>query len=382
MRVLMISLDGSLLGDPHGDTVRRHIEYARRIGNLAIVTYNPASERKTPRRFSGELTVYPTNVPTPYLFPWYAVRVARSVHREQPADVITTQDPFATGPVGLWLKWRTGLPLNVQSHSTFFTNPDWIAERPLRNRLLRLIGKFVVQRADTHRVLTDYEKDVYVRLGIPAERITVLNVPVPVENFNVEVPDERRIELRRALDIIPDAPVAVWVGLPVKFKHMELLLDAFALVHAALPAARLVLVGDFSDYPQYVRCADPDYVCFTGRIPHEDLPAYYALADVYVHSSRYEGVPRVLIEALASARPVVSTRHVGSETIVRDGETGLLCDHTPRALADAALVLLTDPDRAQAMGQAGREDVLVRYAYERQMNAIVDTYRATLDARR
>jgi len=381
MHVLMISLDASLLGDPHGDTVQRHVEYARRIGQLSMVVYNPRAQPKTVARPSERLTVYPTNAPARLLFPWLALRTAVRVHRQQPADVITTQDPFTTGLVGALLKWRLGLPLNMPSHSTFFTNPDWLREHPVRNRVLRALGMFLVRRADTHRVLTEYEKSVYEGLGVPADRIFVTSVPVRLERFAAPQPDARQAEIRRRLGIEPDAPVALWVGLPVAFKHLDLLLDAFDRVHAALPAARLLLVGDFADYPAYVQRADPSYARFAGRVPHEDLPAYYALADVYAHSSRYEGVPRVLTEALAAGAPVVAARNVGTSAVVREGETGLLTEHTPRALADGILTLLRDPALARRMGQAGQADVLARFDYERLMNAIVETYRQTAAAR-
>jgi phosphatidylinositol alpha-1,6-mannosyltransferase len=248
--------------------------------------------------------------------------------------------------------------------------------------LLHRIGLFVVKRGDTHRVLTGYEKQLYVGLGIPEDRITVISVPVQLDQFAAPVPGARLVELRRTLQIEPDAPVAIWVGLPVAFKNIGLLLDAFDLVHQKLPAARLLLVGDFTDFPEYTRRADAGYVRFAGLVPHAELPPYYALADIYTHSSRYEGVPRVLMEALASGKPVVSTRHIGASAVVREGETGLLCDHTPQALAETMLALLDDPLRARVMGAEGREDVLVRFDYERQMAAIVDTYRATITLRR
>jgi glycosyltransferase involved in cell wall biosynthesis len=378
MRVLMISLDGSLLGAEHGDTVQRHLEYARRIGDLRIVVYNSTSQPKEPRQFSEHLTVYPTNCRAPYSYLWRAFRVASQIHHTQPVDMITTQDPFATGLIGALLKWRFKLPLNVQSHSTFFTNPYWIAEHPIRNRIFRLIGKWVIKRATTCRVLTEYEKQVFMKLGIPADRIMVSIVPVHLERFAAPTPPESCQELRQQLNIEPDAPVAVWVGLPVAFKHMDLLLDAFALVHNRLPQARLLLVGDFTKYPQYIQRADSSYVRFAGRVPHDDLPPYYALANLYVHSSYYEGVPRVLMEALASARPVVSTRNIGSQTVVRDGDTGILTDHTPESLAAGLIDLFSDPDRAQAMGAKGQIDALDRFDYERLMAAVIDIYRQTV----
>jgi 1,2-diacylglycerol 3-alpha-glucosyltransferase len=383
MHVLMISLDTGLLGDnPHGNTIERHLEYADRIGDLSIVVYNPASQRQAVRRHSDRLTVYPTNARTPYLFPLSGYRAAAHVHRSKTADLVTTQDPFATGLVGLLLKWRFHLPLNVQSHSAFFENPDWIRERPYRNNLLYRLGRFVVKQADTNRVLTQREKALYVDLGIPADRITVLNTPTHVANFAVPVPDSQLAELRASLGIAPDAPVLVWVGFPAAFKHIELLLDTYCLVQAARSDTRLVMVGDFTTRPQFVQRAKEVGIIFPGRVGHDDLPPYYQMADLYVHSSRYEGVPKVLIEALASGTPVVSTDHLGADVVVRSGETGLLTNHTPQGLSAAILELLTDPIRIKMMGEAGQADVLERFDYESQLESVVETFRETVRARR
>ena len=180
------------------------------------------------------------------------------------------------------------------------------------------------------------------------------------------------------LGLAPDAPVLLWVGFPAAFKHIELLLAAYRQVRAARPAARLVLAGDFQTRPDFVRQAGAEGVIFAGRVDHSDLPAYYQLASIYVHSSRYEGVARVLMEALAAGTPVVATDHLGAAEVVRHGESGLLTAHTPEALAEAIITLLDDPARAQAMGAAGQRDALERFDYERGLDAIAETYRATL----
>lgn len=378
MHLLMLGLDSSLLGDPHGNTVARHIEYAERIGQLSVIVYTHASDPKTVTRLSEQLIVYPTNVRTPYLFPWAAYRLGVRIHRRQPADLITTQDPFATGLIGLWLKWRLRIPLNVQSHSHFFKNPDWVAEHPLRNRALQAIGKFVVRRADTLRVLSEREKAICVRLGVAPRRIIVLTAPTDVGSFAPPVAPERIAELRRELGITPDAPVLLWVGLPTRAKNVELLLEAYRAIRAARPRARLVMAGDFNGRPDFAQRAQSEGVILPGRVDYASLPAYYQLAAIYVHSSRYEGVPRVLIEALAAGTPVVATDHLGASEVVRPGETGLLTPHTPDALAEAVIALLDDPARAAAMGAAGQRDVLERFDYERQLDRVVETYRETL----
>jgi 1,2-diacylglycerol 3-alpha-glucosyltransferase len=375
MHVLMISLDASLLGEQHGDPVLRHLEYARRIGQISMVVYNPAAQRKTAHSFADNLTVYPTNT-HPILFPWAAYRAAARVHRERPVDVISTQEPFACGLVGLLLKRRFGLPLNMQNHSSFFSSPHWAAERPLRNHSLLILAKIILRFADTHRVVNESEKRRYLALGIPESRIIVLSVPTPLDLFIRPVDPDKRAALRASLGIDPAAPVLLWVGKPAAVKNIDLLLAAFELVYARRPDVRLVLVGDFSERPDFVRRAQAAGIIFTGRVDHVDLPSYYQLADLYVHSSRYEGFSRVLVEALVAGTPVVATRNDGP---VRDGETGLLTDHTAEALSAAILTLLNNPTRRQQMGETGQRDMLERFDYARQLDAVANVYRRTAE---
>jgi glycosyltransferase involved in cell wall biosynthesis len=229
-------------------------------------------------------------------------------------------------------------------------------------------------------VLSEREKAIYVRRGVPADRVAILTAPTHVDIFARPVPEESLASLRASVGISPDAPVLVWVGFPAEFKHVDLLLESYRLVRAARPTTRLLIVGDFATRPNFVQRAKAVGVIFAGRVDHDQLPAYYQMANVYVHSSRYEGVPRVLIEALASGIPVVSTNHLGADVVVRHGETGLLTAHTPEALAAAVLELLDDPARARAMGEAGQRDVVARFDYERQLDRVVDWLRVTLKA--
>jgi glycosyltransferase involved in cell wall biosynthesis len=77
--------------------------------------------------------------------------------------------------------------------------------------------------------------------------------------------------------------------------------------------------------------------------------------DLFVLPSHMEGMPNALIEAMAAGRPTVATDAGGNAEVVADGETGLIVPpRNPARLADAILTLLKDPERAEAMGRAGR----------------------------
>jgi glycosyltransferase involved in cell wall biosynthesis len=78
-----------------------------------------------------------------------------------------------------------------------------------------------------------------------------------------------------------------------------------------------------------------------------------------------EGLPVAIVEAMASALPVLSTRHSGIPEVVLDGETGLLVDeHDVSGMAEAMATLLGDTNRARAMGEAGRRRVLANFTHD------------------
>ena len=311
-----------------GRCPERHLEYAERIGHLHMVVYSPLASDLHTTKLSDHLTVYPTRSRTRLNFVLDAVRIGAEVCREHPVNVITTQDPFTTGLAGWWLKRQFKIPLDVQNHSDFFDNRYWIAERPLRYGVFNALGKWIVKRGDTHRVLNEIEKAKVVGLGIDADRVVVLSTPVRLGRFTPDAAPGEATALRKSLGIPPDAPTLLWVGRPGPVKRVEMLVDAFASVHKQRPDARLILVGDFAARDdireQVVQLNLNEAVCFPGEIAHDELPAYYRLADLYVHSSVYEGLGKVLIEAAACGVPSVSTHTAGAAAIIIDGETGIL----------------------------------------------------------
>lgn len=381
LHVLMIALNDAILtGAGGGDVRERHLDYAARVAHLHMIVYSPHGRALHPTSLSERLTVYPTRSLSPLTFVWDAYRIGAAICRTHPINVITTQDPFATGLVGVWLKRRFRIPLDVQNHSDFFDNRVWIAERPLRYGLFNRLGKWVIRCADTHRVLNAEEKAKYVRLGIDPDRVAILPTPTRLSRFSPDGPPGEGAALRARLGIPPHAPIVLWVGRPVGFKRVPLLVEAFALVHREHPAARLLLVGDFSQrtdiHRQVAQLGLQDAVHFAGRVNHVDLPAYYRLCTVYVHSSIYEGLGKVMIEAAASGKPVVATRTAGAVEIVVDGETGLLCNVEDAADMAAQIgALLSDPARAQAMGHAARIHVLRKFDHARALDAVIETWR-------
>lgn len=376
----MISLGDEVITG-WGDTRERHIEYADRIGHLHMVMYSPAQRGLEQTSVSTKLTAYPTRTRFKTAFAWDAYRVGAQICKAHHIDVITTQDPFLTGLAGVWLKQRFNIPLDLQNHSDFFDNQYWVAERPLRYGFFNWLGKRLLPYGDTHRVLNDIEKQKYVDMGIPAERVEVLSTPVRLGRFT---PDDQPVTLRQKIGIPEDQSVLLWVGKPGPVKRVDDLLKALFIAHQSRQDISLIVVGDVAKHqPGLFELAQTlgiaDSVYFAGPVPHEELPDYYRLCDIYVHSSAYEGLGKVMIEAASCGKPVISTRTSGAQAIVKDGETGLLADiENPADLAAKVIELVDDPVRAAQMGREGQRYVQSKFDHTRNLDAVIKTWQQTV----
>jgi rhamnosyl/mannosyltransferase len=172
-------------------------------------------------------------------------------------------------------------------------------------------------------------------------------------------------------------PIVLFTGRLVHYKGVHHLLDAVRTIDAAL-----VIVGWGGQIlPLYEAAKDAglgDRVLFTGPVRDNERAAYYHAADVFVlpSTSRSEGFGMVLLEAMASGTPVVSTE-VGSGTswVNADGKTGFVVPPgDPAALAGAIRDVLSDPGRAAAMGAAGRARVAAHFTRERMLERFRRVY--------
>jgi colanic acid/amylovoran biosynthesis glycosyltransferase len=162
----------------------------------------------------------------------------------------------------------------------------------------------------------------------------------------------------------------VCVGRLVHLKGQSLLVEAVAELGRRGVDARLTLVGDGPKRAELERLARrlavTQRVRFAGAVGQDAIADCYRSADVFCLPSMAEGVPVVLMEAMAMARPVVSTRIMGIPELVEDGRTGLLV--TPGRLdelVDALQRLIADPGLRAQLGRAGREKVLREYDVDR-----------------
>ena len=190
-----------------------------------------------------------------------------------------------------------------------------------------------------------------------------------------------RGQLRAELGVPPAAPLVGIVARLVPIKAHEVFFAAAAALHRERPDMRFVVVGDGERRSELGRLVEAsrlrDVTHFLGW--RADLARIYADLDVVTLTSRNEGSPVALIEAMASARPVVSTRVGGVADVIAHGETGWLVEMDDAAmLARRVLDVLAQADRGQRVAEAGRNSVLATYGADRLVADIDGLYQRLL----
>jgi glycosyltransferase involved in cell wall biosynthesis len=264
-------------------------------------------------------------------------------------DVVITKSPheaFALLPV-----WRLARPrpkLVVELHGDWRAAPRLYGS-PLRRVYCRLADRaavFALRRADATRAVSEFTASLST--GATGRRpLAVFPTYFDLESFT-----------RDPLRPLPNSPAVAWIGVLQPYKNPRLLADAWRLTARQTAGARLVVVGEgplqaiidelAQEFPQSVI-----------RIPRLTPAGVAKLLDestVLAVSSQSEGLPRVIMEAFARGRPVVSTVAGGIPDIVEPGRNGMLVARGDApALADALVQVLTDTGLATRLSRGAVE---------------------------
>jgi glycosyltransferase involved in cell wall biosynthesis len=254
---------------------------------------------------------------------------------------------------------------------------------PRRTRLFVTIERRLARRTDRLLAVSETVREELLRLGI-GTAATFRVMPLGLDLAPLVESAGLRGGLRTELGIPAEAPLCGIVARLVPIKAHEVFLDAAAAVARTMPESRFLVIGDGERRAELERRATrlglAKQVRFLGW--RRDLDRLYADLDIAVLTSRNEGSPVSLIEAMAAGCPVVATRVGGVPDLVEDGLTGLLTPpDDPEALAAALSALFRDPARRRTLGAAGQKRVVSAFAAERLLDDIDRLYTALLAAK-
>ena len=276
------------------------------------------------------------------------------IDREQRLRAIlsnTTPDVVIAGPVqsGAYLAALAGAsPLMTVSWGT-----DMLVDAD-RNAQLRMATKYTLDRSDA--VFGDcraVREAVKRHAGMPDKCIVTFPWGIDLDRF---ARGESALSLRKDLGW-DNSEVFISTRTWEPVYAIDVMVDAFAMVYAELPTARLILLGDGSRNDEIrglIRERGLELVVHApGRVTHETLPDYFRTANAYVSSALSDGTSVSLLEAMASGLPVVVSDSYGNLEWVEAGVNGELArPGDAESLAEAMIAIVADSRRAARIGEA------------------------------
>ena len=296
------------------------------------------------------------------------ILVARLARALRGADLVHTHNPLPL----IYGAPAARLVGAACVHTKHGINPGGRRNRWLRRSAARLAHAFVAV-SDTTAAQARAQHD-----ATPDKLHTIAN-GIRLERYT---PDPAARLAARAELGLGDAWVVGTVGRLDAAKNQVMLIRAMAPLLSA--RVRLVIIGDGDARPELeaaiASLPDPRWVVMTGR--RMDVPHLVHAFDVFALSSRTEGLPLVVPEAMAAGLPIVTTNVGGLPGVVDDQVSGLVVPVDEAAMAGALATLEHDRDRAHAMGRRGRLEALARFSSDRMVEAYLALYADALRGRR
>lgn len=293
---------------------------------------------------------------------------ARGLRKER-VSLIHSQWIHSGGTVGMYGAWLLGVPFSFTGHAA-----DLFRERCALEDKIR--------RADFIICISEFHKDLFKKLGARDEQLHIVYCGLDLTHFKPRPRPPRGDRRPRILSS----------GRLVEKKGFSHLIDACKILRDRGIDFECVIGGDGPlEKPlreQIARLGLEDRVSMTGKpLKQEEIPDFmysgdvYALACVWAKDGDVDGLPQMLMEAMACGLPSVSTRLVGIPDLVLDGKTGLLVEPgNAEQLADALQRLIEDQELARSLAEAGDRWVHERFEIFEAIQPLVRLFRAKLRA--
>jgi glycosyltransferase involved in cell wall biosynthesis len=246
----------------------------------------------------------------------------------------------------IWEKWCNS------RHNTTDLDRFQKQDLPVKWRLLRAIQSWYTGKADAVITPSRYLADIVAGWGIARPRLHVVYNAVSISE------SAAKRTSRQAFDLVTAARLVPWKGIA-------------ELIEVAQKGNwSLKIIGDGPLKLELQHCAAASgangaRIVFTGQIPHEAVASELSSGAVFVLNSSYEGLPHVVLEAMAVGLPVVATEAGGTLELIRHGSTGFLVPVGDKAALQARLAdLLSNRDLRARFGSAGQRSVRERFSFE------------------
>ncbi len=322
MNVISIGTDRKLFEKESG-VYKRTLEYSTLFTELHIIVFAKKSLTLKETQIAPNVWIYPTNSVSKFFYVWDALSLAKKVIRKKTWDtkstVITCQDPFETGLVGVRLKKKFNFKLQLQIH-TDFLSAEFI-KQTLVNRLRVKVAQYTLKYADSIRVVSErIKRSVIEKIQISEKKISVLPIFVNRELFNTS-------QLQHITLYPQFSSTILMASRLTKEKNIIFALDVFKEVREKYPKTGLIIIGEGPEVSNLKAHAKKlkiqDSVIFEPW--QNNLASYYASADIFLLTSLYEGYGMTLVEAGLSGAAIVTSDVGIAGDALKDSENAFIC---------------------------------------------------------
>lgn len=370
------------------EVVRTLAEYLTESGaNVVVCTFKDGRVRQEIEQLGIPVEVLPRRRFSVVAFPLFVLDMLRlrrlliDLVEKYKINVIQTHLLRVLDFLVLTVRWRRNIRIFWTIHNynfalradqlprfTWLLGPKRLGYRLLYRVTARWVDGFIA-------VSDEVRTAIMQTIGAVQHKIAVICNGVDVKRYRQPVDGGR---VRHALGLPEHACLIVVVGTLKEQKGHRYLIEAAPSIIATNPKVHLLFVGDGplreALQAQVAAAGLEAHILFLGN--RNDVPTLLAASDYFVLPSLWEGLPMALIEAMASGLPIVATEVSGTKQVMMHGETGLLIppgDSTD--LRDALMYLLSQPDRARAMGRAAQRHVAAAFGARKQADEHLALYR-------